>query len=427
MTWIRRHRLRQYLKDSIWITPLLGMIAALIVVRICFALDTALGLRLDFHPDAARTVMITLAASVFTLIVFVSSALLIALQLASAQMSPRIIALVFRDRMTKVAMTLFVFTFTLTVAVSKYACIVCMGFFLFLIDHLGRMLRPHKALRTVAMMGRGVIESVYPRKLSEVRRDGSAPLPSAGNWSAGEQSYSVPARKDGVILACDMRGIVAAAKEADCVVEMAPQVGDFVARGTPLFRVYRDVGGELSPQALQEMVAIGSERSPEQDPTFAFRIIVDIASKALSPAINDPTTAVLAIDQLHHLLRTVGARDLDDERLRDSSGRVRLLCRTPGWDDFVRLASTEIRQYGKDSIQVNRRLRAMLESLIAILPPERHAALQRELALLHRGASRFFADPEDQALATISDSQGVGGGGTSDGNGRGTATPAAAT
>ena len=430
MNWIQRHRLGQYLKDAIWIGPVLGMLAALLAVRITFSVDRAMGWQMEFSPDAARTVLITLASCVFTLVVFVSSALLIAVQLASAQMSPRIIAMVFRDLMTKVAMTLFVFTFTLTAAatmristwvpsltlgVAKYGCILSLAFFLLLIDHIGRMLRPHKTLRTVATFGRSVIESVYPRRLSEMRgREAIAPTPADSNW--GELSASVPSRHDGVILACNVKGIVSLAERAGCVLELVPQVGDFVSRGSPLFQVYGN-GEKLSTDDLRDTVAIGAERSMEQDPAFAFRIIVDIASKALSPAINDPTTAVLAIDQLHHLLRNVGIRNLDDERVRDSAGKVRLLYRTPGWEDFVSLAVTEIRQYGGDSMQVNRRLRAMLESLIEVLPAERSAALRRQLELLRRGASRCFDDPEDQAMAVVSDSQGVGAR-MSEGNGR---------
>src|SRR5208282_1035406 len=136
---------------------------------------------------------------------------------------------------------------------------------------------------------------------------------------------------------------------------------------------------------------------------------VDIASKGLSPAINDPTTAVLALDQIHHLLRDVGQRRLDDERVRDNKGRLRLLYRTPDWEDFVHLAVTEIRQFGGSSIQVARRLRAMLENLIQTLPEQRGVLLKQELNLLERSAQRFFAEPEDRALADVGDFQGVGG------------------
>jgi len=147
----------------------------------------------------------------------------------------------------------------------------------------------------------------------------------------------------------------------------------------------------------------------EQDPAFAFRIIVDIASKGLSPAINDPTTAVLAIDQIHHLLRSVGGRHLDEGLAHDRTGALRLVYRTPDWEDFVCLAVTEIRQFGGTSIQVARRLRAMLENLAEVLPPERAALLRGELELWRRSAERCFPEPADQALADVSDLQGVGG------------------
>jgi len=165
----------------------------------------------------------------------------------------------------------------------------------------------------------------------------------------------------------------------------------------------------LSGDSLRKSVALGPERTLEQDPMFAFRIIVDIASKALSPAINDPTTAVLAIDQLHHLLRDVGCRSLAEGRETDNQGQLRLVYRTPNWEDFVYLAVTEIRHYGRDSIQIMRRLRAMLENLIETLPALRAPLLRQELRLLESSAKRMFPDVDDQALATTGDLQGMGG------------------
>jgi uncharacterized membrane protein len=190
---------------------------------------------------------------------------------------------------------------------------------------------------------------------------------------------------------------------------LVPQVGDFIAAGDPLFRIF-DGGEDLSADTLRNSVAIGQERTLEQDPTYAFRIIVDIASKALSPAINDPTTAVLAIDQIHHLLRTVGSRNLGDGREADSRGELRLVYRTPNWEDFVLLAVTEIRHYGRDSIQIMRRLRAMLDNLIETLPEKRAPMLRLELSLLEASAKRIFLDLYDQELAETGDLQGIGGG-----------------
>jgi uncharacterized membrane protein len=419
MTWLQGYRIRHYLVNSIWIVPVFGMIAAVGAVRLFRWIDAVMGWQSSLDPDTARAVLGTMASAMFTFIVFVSSALLVAVQIASSQLTPRIIGIVFKDPVTKGSLTVFVFTFTfslaaivqvgatvplLTVYLAAYCCLASLGVFLYLIDHVGKSLRPSGALWAVASLGRDVIESVYPSRLAESQGEGTVPAMAL----KGEPSYVVANRRDGVVLAFDVPGIVALAQRADCVVELVPQVGDFIAVGDPLFRVFQGGRAELADRLCQS-VAVGQERTLEQDPTFAFRIIVDIASKGLSPAINDPTTAVLAVDQIHHLLRNVGSRRLDDGCACDAAGRVRLRYSTPNWGDFVELAVTEIRQFGGTSIQIARRLRAMLENLIQTLPHERAPLLRDELTLLQRSAERCFTDPEDRALAEVSDSQGVGG------------------
>jgi len=450
MTWLQRYKIRHYCRNSIWILPVISMLAALVATPLLNRVEVACGWESPHNVDGARALLGTLAASMFTFIVFVSSALLVAVQLASAQLTPRIIAIVFRDLGTKWSLTVFVFAFTFTMAVlvridatvpmltsrlAAYGCMASLGVFLYLIDHVGKTLRPSGALRAVATLASEVIESVYPRRLAENgpdSRDQNArdvrvgpygrenrTLPSGtvnglSGVTGGEPDMTVKSRRQGAVLAVDIEGLVSMARRTDCVVEMMPQVGDFVAIGDPLFRVFRGKGdgpnfsNGIAADALRQSIAVGQERTLEQDPALAFRIIVDIASKALSPAINDPTTAVLAIDQIHHLLRSVGGRHLDDERVRDAEGNTRLIYRTPAWEDFVRLAVTEIRHFGGQSIQIARRLKAMLEDLIRTLPAERAASLCQELDLLHRSATRFFPEPEDQALAEVSDAQGVG-------------------
>lgn len=425
MTWLQRYRFRHFVTSSIWVLPSLSMPAALIAVRLLYALDQAFDLRSSVDPDAMRTLLGTLAGAMFTFVVFVCSALLIAVQLASAQLTPRIIAFVFRDPVTKACLASFVFIFTLSLAVlirigttvpllsaytATYGFMVCLVVFLFLVDHVGKALRPSGALRAVGSRGRRVIEDVYARRFVTSTEN----PPSSASITSNEPCQTVVSPRHGAVLAFDIQGLRTLAERADCVIELVPQVGDYVSVGEPLFRVVGH-SREWTPDALCQSVAVGQERTLEQDPTFAFRIMVDIASKALSPAINDPTTAVLAIDQIHHLLRSVGGRCLDDERVRDASGRLRLIYRTPDWQDFVHLAVTEIRHFGSESIQVARRLRAMLENLIHNLPAERTALLQKELDLLSRSAERSFPEPEDRALADISDLQGVGGKG---GNGQ---------
>ena len=419
MSWIQRYKLRNYVQNSVWILPVFGMLAALASVKSLNWIEQRAGWQSSVDPAAALALFGTLAGSMLTFIVFLSSSLLLVLQLASAQLSPRIIGIVFRDRVIRCALSLFAFTFTFTLLVlvrihtsvpaltthlAGYLCLLSIGVFLFLIDHVGKTLRPSGALRAVARLGHKEIQSVYPRRLSGQ----SDPSHSPENALGGEPAGTVSSQQDGVFLAFDIEGLVALARAAECVVELVPQVGDFVAAGSPLFRIYGGKGGP-SAIALCQSVALGQERTMEQDPAFAFRIMVDIASKALSPAINDPTTAVLAIDQIHHLLRSVGGRHLDEGLAHDRSGALRLVYRTPDWEDFVCLAVTEIRHFGGTSIQVARRLRAMIENLTEVLPPDRIALLSRELTMLQRSAERFFPEPEDQALADVSDLQGVGG------------------
>ena len=419
MTWLQRYRLRSYLRRALWLPPALGMVLALVAVVFLHYIESLMGWQSQFDPSAALTLLGTLAASMFTLIVFVSSALLITVQLASAQLTPRIIGLVLQSRVTKLSLTLFVFAFTfalgalvrikdgvppLTAYVAAYGCFASLGVFLYLVDSVCRTLRPSGALGLTAKLGREVIKNVYPQRLS--KGEGATAQPAQA--LTGEPRWTIPNLREGVVLAFDPEGLVSLAQRAGCVIEMVPQVGDFVAADQPLFRIFGD-GAPPPAAALYQSVAVGPERTLQQDPAFAFRIMVDIASKGLSPAINDPTTAVLAIDQIQHLLRHIGSRHLDEGQVRDAQGVVRLVYRTPDWEDFIYLAVTEVRQFGGTSIQVARRLRAMLQDLIQILPDERAAVLRLELSLLERSARRFFVEEEDRAMADVSDLQGVGG------------------
>jgi uncharacterized membrane protein len=276
------------------------------------------------------------------------------------------------------------------------------GFF-YLIDYASRLLRPISILAHVGDDGLAVVESVYPdpARALDIEKEESLNL-GVPDSVIRHQGTSA------IVLAVNLKRLMAEAEKSDGIIEFVPQVGDFVAVDEPLFNLY---GGarSIDQDTLRGSVASGSERTLDQDPTFAFRIGVDIALKALSPAINDPTTAVLAIDQLHRLLRAVGRRHLRTDEIRSASGRLRLIFRTPNWEDFVHLAFSEIRACGSNNLQIVRRLRAMIENLVQTLPAYRHAALLRELSLLDREIERNFIYPEDLALARVADAQGLGG------------------
>src|SRR5262245_55987893 len=320
MTWLQRYRIRHYIRNSIVVLPVLGIVAAVTTIRLLHSIEKQMGWESSLSPEAARIVIGTMAAAMLTFIVFLSSTLLLAVQLASGQLTPRIIAFVFRDPVTKFSLTVFVYTFTLSLAVliriddtvpvltprlAVWGCVASLCAFFYLIDHVGKELRPSGVLKGVGTTGHKVIEDVYPWRLTE-----SPEMPrELISFLREEAARTIYSPRGGVLLAVDLQGLARLAERADCFIELVPQVGDFVAAENPIFRIYQG-GKTLSANALCQCVALGQERTVEQDPALAFRIIVDIASKALSPAINDPTTAVLAIDQIHHLLGKVGSRHL---------------------------------------------------------------------------------------------------------------------
>src|SRR5271155_1330755 len=164
----------------------------------------------------------------------------------------------------------------------------------------------------------------------------SVPAPALKNFGPVDRTV-LHQGTSAIVIAVNLRALVAEAKRADVIIELALRVGDFVARDEPLFLLRGGGATEINDRKLRGYVAFGPESTIEQNSTFAFRVILDIAIKALSRAINDPTTAVLAIDQLQRLLRMVGSRELHDENILDGDGQLRVIFQTPNWEDFVDL------------------------------------------------------------------------------------------
>jgi uncharacterized membrane protein len=158
------------------------------------------------------------------------------------------------------------------------------------------------------------------------------------------------------------------------------------------------------------LYALGRERTIEQDPAFALRILVDIAIKALSPAVNDPTTAVQVLDHIEAFVEVVARTALPGRyALSDRRGVVRVVIPGRGWAEYLELAVTEIRDYGATSVQVCRRLRALLDGLLATVPHDCQSAVRDELCRLDAAVEAAFPDPVVRSRASVSDRQGIGG------------------
>ncbi len=420
MTWNRRYQVKSYLRSALWIIPFFAVPLEQVAWVLARTLDTRFawkGLALGVTgAQAMFNAVITLALS---FIVFTFGSLLVAIQVASGQYTPRIIATtLLRDNLIRWTAGLFVFTLLFAIKAADrmettvhqliafvvgLLGLICIVAFLFLIDYAARMLRPVSLAGRVGKYGLEVMESVYPEPSSEEQDI------TESRQSPGSVEGTILHRgKSAIVVAVNVETLVAEAEKAKGVIEFAPQVGDFVGSGEPLFLLHAGADA-IDNRKLRASVVLGDERTMEQDPLFGFRILVDIAIKALSKAINDPTTAVLAIDQLHRLLRSAGRRNLRTDQILDRAGNLRVIFRTPKWEDFVHLAFSEIRFYGAENIQIARRLRAMIVNLTDTLPAQRHSALRKELELLDRTIEKLYILPEDLKLASIADLQGLGG------------------
>jgi uncharacterized membrane protein len=215
----------------------------------------------------------------------------------------------------------------------------------------------------------------------------------------------------GVVANLDVVRLVNEAQRLDTTIKLACAIGSYVATGSPVLLI-ADARTGLDEDRLRRAVTLSDERTIDQDPLYALRLLVDIATRALSPAVNDPTTAVQALDRIEDILSVLANRRLDRGAIRDDKGRVRLVVPLPSWEDFVSVGLTEIRQYGGTSLQVVRRLRAVLEDLLDRAPPARRPALEAELLRLDETVEHSFPNPVDRELALVSDRHGLGAPGT---------------
>ncbi len=422
MTWSASFRRRQALKESLWALPLLvGIIGALLG-------DVAplSGLSFDSSPSywtysasTATTVLAAIAGATVALTGFALTVSVLGVQMATGTFSARYMRFLYRDPLLKWLLAVLVGTTTYcfallrrteneavpNIGVSVAGGLVLVGLILFLLflDRFLHRLRPVAVAAFVAAAGRRALEQTVAAAASS-----ESPNPLPPDYRADEDpARVVRSSHAGAMQALDGQGLVRYAHANRCLLVLRHGVGDFVPQGAALVEIYGEDPGEDADAAIEGMIALGVERTIDQDPAFAIRIMVDIANRALSPAVNDPTTAVQVLNHLGDTLRRIGSTPLP----MPSPGRAGAGVLMPfrRWEDFLSLAVTEIREYGHGSVQVLRRLRAVLEELRESVLVERRAAVDAELARLDATVAASFGGTVDLDLAGIADPQGIGG------------------
>ncbi|HEY3877707.1 MAG TPA: DUF2254 domain-containing protein [Trebonia sp.] len=368
-----------------------------------------------YESGTAQATLAAIAGGMITLTGFVLTAVTIIVQTVQSQ-SPRLLRLLNRTDGTPVLFGTFLATSTFALAVlgqvkqdavpsvsvtiSEVLVLVSTCLFLRLLVTFRTSLTTGGLVRTVGRELRRLVDVTYQEDY-DPQGDAahSRPAAAAPTW---QLTHKGP---PGVFQAFDEPAAVRLAADAGAEIRLVPAVGDFIATGEPLATV---TGPPPPAEALAKVVHVGPVRTFEQDPAYGVRVIADIAIRALSPAVNDPTSAVQALDQLDDVLHRLVTRSLGDGRLYDASGVVRVRFPAPRWETFVALAVDEILLYGAGSLQVARRLTALLTDLQAAAPPARREVVTVRLATLRRMVSRAMPDPALAAEATEPDRQGIG-------------------
>jgi uncharacterized membrane protein len=409
---------------SFWWIPLIYGFGALALGMILPRVELLVEPRsiAPLNSAAATALCSSVASGMLALTGIVFSMAFVMLQFNATAYSPRLVLWLARDPFVFHAIGVFTATFLYALAAlvwidrkghvgiplfTAWFVVVLVIASVFVLSRLVQrlaLLKISNVLAFVGQTGRKVIAEMYPL------RQGDVPLERNGKRAL----LAAPIRQTiyhrgvpRIIGAFDLDALLHLATQEDAAIELVDGVGEAMTDGAPILHVH---GGKNSirEETLRAAVVLGPERTFEQDPKYALRLLVDISIKALSPAINDPTTAVQALDYIEDLLRCLGRRRLQAGRLYDDAGTLRVTFPVPEWDDFVSLALEEIRYYGAGSIQVMRRMRALVSDLLPELPSERQPVLRVYLTRIDGGVDRNFPLAEEHRAASMEDRQGLG-------------------
>src|SRR5436190_6403463 len=367
----------------LWIIPMIYVGASVLCGLTLPRLEQAYLASYTFSLSvaSAQAVLSAVASGMMALTGVVFAMAFVMVQFSAIAYSPRLVLWFARDYMLFHSLGAFSATFiyslftlawidrgasgtvplfsTLLVAIML---IVSMLLFAVLVQRLAN-LQITNVLQLIGGRGREVIRNTFRRLDRQPPATGKHELEPAGAARLGPTIQTVTYSGDPRTIAkLNIEALVRLATHSDAVVEMVAAVGDTLLEGSVVLRIHGGKG-PLPEKDLMRAIELGGERTFAQDPKYHIRLLVDIAIKALSPAINDPTTAVQAIDQIEDLLRRLGGHDLDAGYARDADGDLRLIFPMPTWEDYLVLAFDEIRHYSGHSVQVMRRLRSALIGL----------------------------------------------------------------
>ncbi|MFI7208820.1 DUF2254 domain-containing protein [Micromonospora aurantiaca (nom. illeg.)] len=386
--------------SGFWLVPAAFAAGAVVLALGLSVAELRLGLPTGgFLPSSvagARSLLSSIITAMISFTALVFSITVVAVQLASSQYSPRVLRTFLQDRITQTALGTFLATALfamvvlaalpagadarlpdLSLAVTMTLVLASSGLFVYYLHHVTTVMRVSHIIAAVGAQCRRVIEEQYPA--GPAARP-VTPLPPPVQVIAAAQP--------GMVEHVELDRLAALAREHDCTLSVLPAPGDFVVAGQPLIAVHPLAGGPF-PTTVPEAracvaVNLGVERTLGQDVGFGFRQLTDIAERALSPGINDTTTAVRSVQEMHDLLRRLAVRPGHRLLVDDPDGTPRVRARTQDFDGFLAVAVDDVRRAGRDQPRITRLLNDVLADLRAVALPEHLPDIARRT--VHREA-----------------------------------------
>ncbi|MBA3470446.1 MAG: DUF2254 domain-containing protein [Herpetosiphonaceae bacterium] len=421
------------LQSSLWFRPTLLSVAAAGLAVAMVATDQALELTsfplLNAGADDARALLSSITSSMLTVTTVTFSIIMVALVLASQQFSPRIIRNFMRDSASQYVLGIFIGTFiysllvlgrisdtenrvfvpVVSTLVAILLTLASISTFIYFIHHIAEAIQANTIVARAGEKTVALLDKLFPEKIG---RPASA-IAAAEPELPATPGVPIAAAQAGYIQAIDPEALLRLAGEYDLLIRLEREIGDFVPQGNSLLRIWPEREfSATETQALQDVFEIGTERTLFDDILFGIRQLVDIALKAISPAVNDPSTALNAIDYLGNVLVQAAQRS-DPELYRyDDQGRLRVIAQGVTFEQMVDGAFGPIRQYASGEVAVTLRLLKTLHEIAqATADPARAGVLWRHTQMIARGAVRGIPEPHDrqqinQAIRLLADQLG---------------------
>ncbi len=431
-TWLASSR--DVLQTQLWPIPTIAVVLALLLGLGLPQLDAAVGAEVSGRTgdwlfggdaEAARSLLGVIASSLITVTALTFSLTVVTLQLASSQFSPRLLRTFTRDQFVQATLALFLATFTyaltvlravrsagedgqsefvpkIAVTVAFVMAIVSVLALVLFLAHLTGQIRVETMLRNVHRDATRTMRTVLPERDSDAADRGVAPVPPT-------DAVRLLAHEDGFLTWVGRGALLEAAVDEDVVLSVDVDPGSFLVARTPLGAAWSAGGGPLADDVAERLRAqvatcihTGAERTSGQDVGYGLRQLTDVANKALSPGINDPTTAIHALGHISAFLCALTDRDLGPELLRDDQGRVRVVLQRPDLAAYVDLGISQPRRYGAADPQVLESIFHVLRDLSHRVGPAQRQVIRDQLERLRvTVAAQPFDAAEHAALARL--------------------------